>query len=227
MSEITLFSIILTIIVYIGALSLARKVSSPLTSPVLTSTAVIILVFLAVDIDYSQYTPAKDLMTFLLGPATVALALPLYKSREILLEKFKSAMPGLVIGTIATILSAVWLSKTLGLPEDIQAASAVKAVTNPVAIEAVQLIGGNPSIAVAFVIVAGILGAVFGPLILTLARITDPFARGLGIGTVSHGIGTSQIMKEGSVQGAASSIAMGVAAIITSVILPLLYPLIK
>lgn len=227
MNGITLFSIILTIGAYYGALALSRKVQSPFASPVMTATAAIILVLSFLDIDYQDYTPAKDWMTFLLGPATVALALPLYKTRKILMERFKSAIAGLAIGTLATILSAVWLSKVFGLPEELQAASAVKAVTSPVAIEAVLLIGGNPAIAVAFVMTAGILGAVIGPLILSLAKINDPFARGLGIGTVSHGIGTSQIMKEGPLQGAASSIAMGMAAIITSLILPWIYPLIK
>ncbi|RHW41653.1 LrgB family protein [Neobacillus notoginsengisoli] len=225
MSGITLFSIILTIAAYIGAVHLARKISTPLTTPVLVATIVIIFILSSMKIDYSQYTPAKEWMTFLLGPATVALALPLYKTRKILMEKFKSAVLGLSIGTITTIITAVGLSKALGLSEKMQAASAVKAVTSPVAIEAVLLIGGSPATAVAFVMGAGILGAVFGPIILTVMKISDPFARGLGIGTVAHGIGTSQIMKEGSLQGAASSAAMGIAAIITSLILPWIYPL--
>ncbi|CEG25732.1 LrgB family protein [Bacillus sp. B-jedd] len=225
MSGLTLFSFFLTLGVYIGAVNLSRRISSPFTTPVLIATVVIIFIFSKMDIAYSDYTPAKELMTFLLGPATVALALPLYKNRKILMEKFKAAMLGLCVGTIATICSAVWLAKLLGLSESIQAASAVKAVTTPVAIEAANIIGGNPAIAVAFVMGAGIIGAVFGPIILTISKINDPFARGLGIGTVAHGIGTSQIMKEGSLQGAASSVAMGIAAIITSILLPWIYPL--
>ncbi|WP_409273734.1 LrgB family protein [Neobacillus sp. SCS-31] len=227
MNGITLFSIIFTIAVYCVALVLSRRIPSPFTSPIITSTAVIILVLSFMDIDYQEYTPAKDWMTLLLGPATVALALPLYQTRKVLMERFKSAMAGLAIGTLATILSAVWLAKALGLPNNLQAAAAVKAVTSPVAIDISFLIGANPAIAVAFVMIAGVLGAVLGPIILSWAKITDPFARGLGIGTVSHGMGTSQIMREGYLQGAASSIAMGVAAIITSLILPWLYPLIK
>jgi predicted murein hydrolase (TIGR00659 family) len=225
MSGITLFSIILTLAMYIGALNMSRRVVSPFTTPVMTSTIAIIIILVLMDISYSEYTPAKEWMTFLLGPATVALALPLYENRHILLEKLKPAMLGMVIGTASTILSAVGISKALGLSKGLQAASAVKAVTSPVAIEAALLIGADPAISVAFVMMAGIFGAVFGPVLLTLLKITDPFARGLGIGTVSHGIGTSQIIKEGSLQGAASSVAMGVAAIITSIILPWIYPL--
>jgi putative effector of murein hydrolase len=107
---------------------------------------------------------------------------------------------GLVIGTLSTILSAVWISKALGLSDTIQATSAVKAVTTQVAIEAVVLIGGDPALAAAFVISSCIFGAVFGPPLLSFMKINDPFSRGLGIGTVSHGIGTSQAVVEGRLQ---------------------------
>jgi putative effector of murein hydrolase len=107
---------------------------------------------------------------------------------------------GLVIGILSTILSAVWISKALGLSDTIQATSAVKAVTTQVAIAAVVLIGGDPALAAAFVISSGIFGAVFGPALLSFMKINDPFSRGLGIGTVSHGIGTSQAVVEGRLQ---------------------------
>ncbi|KAB2329384.1 LrgB family protein [Cytobacillus depressus] len=226
MDSLTLLNIFITIIVYIGAKKLSQRVSSPLTTPILTATIIIIVFLSLMDISYQQYVPAKEWMTILLGPATVALAVPMYKNREIIKEKLKPAVLGLVIGTISTITSAVWLSKALGLSDTIQAASAVKAVTSPVAIEAVVHIGGDPSLTAAFVITAGIFGAVMGPIILNLVEISDPFSRGLGLGTVSHGIGTSQAMMEGPIQGAVSSVAMGLVAIITSIILPWIYPII-
>ncbi|WML28630.1 LrgB family protein [Neobacillus sp. OS1-32] len=226
MDSLTLPSIFITLIVYIAAIKLAKRFPSPFTTPILTATAVIIVILSSLGISYNQYTPAKDWMTFMLGPATVALAVPMYKNQKIIKDKLKPAVWGLMIGTISTITSAVWLTKALGLSDRFQATSAVKAVTTPVAIEAAVLIGGNPPLAAAFVITAGIFGAVLGPIILSLVKITDPFSRGLGIGTVSHGIGTSQIMMEGPVQGAVSSLAMGAAAIITSIILPWIYPLI-
>ncbi|WP_042461406.1 LrgB family protein [Neobacillus dielmonensis] len=227
MDSLTLLSIIITIAVYIGASKLAKRFPSPFTTPILTATIAIIAILSLLHINYNEYTVAKDWMTFLLGPATVALAVPMYNNQKIIKERLKPAVFGLVSGTIATITSAVWLSKLLGLSDTIQATSAVKAVTTPVAIEAAALIGGNPPLAAAFVITAGIFGAVLGPILLTLMKITDPFSRGIGIGTVSHGIGTSQIMTEGPVQGAVSSMAMGFAAIITSILLPWLYPFIQ
>lgn len=227
MNTIILFSIILTIIVYIGAKTLADRVQTPLLTPVLTSTIVIIFLLQSLDITYEQYSTGKELMTFLLGPATVALAVPMYHNRKVIMERIAPALFGLVIGTVSTILSAVWISKLFGLTETIKAAAAVKAVTTPVAVEAVKLIDGEPALAAAFVVVAGIFGAVFAPILLSFFKITDPFSRGLGIGTVSHAVGTSQAIKEGQIQGAVSSMAMGLAAIITSIILPWLYPFIQ
>jgi predicted murein hydrolase (TIGR00659 family) len=227
MNSLTLCSILITIVVYIGANKLSHRVSSPFTTPILTATIIMIVILSLTDISYKQYTSAKEWMTYMLGPATIALAVPMFKNREIIRDKLKPAALALFIGTISTITSAVWLSKALGLSNTIQATSAVKAVTTPVAIEAVVIIHGNPSLAAAFVITAGIFGAVLGPMILNLMKISDPFSRGLGIGTVSHGIGTSQAVVEGPIQGAVSSVAMGFAAIITSIILPWVYPIIS
>ncbi|WP_046181365.1 LrgB family protein [Domibacillus tundrae] len=221
----TILYIALTVAVYLGARVISMRFPSPFTTPVFTSTAVVIAILLAFNVSYEAYTPAKDMMTFLLGPATVALAVPLYHNREVLLERLVPAVVGLVVGTMSTIASAVGLSAAFGLSETIQATAAVKAVTTPVAIEAALIIGGDPSLAAAFVMTAGIFGAVFGPFLLNVFHIKDPFSRGLGIGTVSHGIGTSQAVLEGPVQGAVSSAAMGVASIITSLVLPWFFPL--
>jgi len=225
--SLTLISIGLTIVIYLGAKWLSVRVASPFTTPVLTATVVIITVLHFMGVSYEQYVLAKDWMTFLLGPATVALAVPMYQNRQVIMENLIPALFGLTIGTISTIISAVWFSKALGLSETIQATSAVKAVTTPVAIEIVTLVGGDPALAAAFVVIAGIFGAILAPMILTLTKISDPFSRGLGIGTISHVIGTTQAVREGPIQGAVSSMAMGCAAILTSIILPWLYPFIQ
>lgn len=227
MNSLTIISIIITVIVYLGARYLSIRLVSPLTTPVLTASLVIIGILLTFDITYEQYSQAKEWMTFLLGPATVALAVPMYQNRNVILEKIIPALFGLSVGTISTIISAVWISKAFGFSEEIQAAAAVKAVTTPVAIEAVLIINGDPALASAFVIIAGIVGAVIAPPLLSVLKINDPLSRGLGIGTVSHVIGTSQAIKEGPIEGAVSSMAMGIAAIFTSIILPWLYPVIQ
>jgi predicted murein hydrolase (TIGR00659 family) len=225
MFGLTLFNISLTLLIYIGSRVLYRYISNPFTTPVLLTTILVIIVLRIADINYVQYTPAKEWLTYLLGPATVALAVPMYKNRLVIKEKAIQVSVGLTVGSLATIASAIGISKLLNLSEMIQATSAVKAVTTPVAIEIVPIIGGDPTLAAILVISAGIFGAAFGSLCLTLFKIHDPISRGLGIGTVSHGIGTSQAVAEGKIQGAVSSVAMGAAAILTSIILPLVYNL--
>lgn len=226
MNSLTLFNIIVTLFVYIGAKKLALRYGHPLTTPILTSAVILISLFLLLDISHVQYEQAKEVITYFLGPATVALAVPMYQNRKIIMEKFSTVMIGLIVGTISTIMSAVLLAKAFNLSANIQAALAVKAITTPVAVDTAELIGGDLSLTALFVITAGIFGAVFGPIVLTLFKITDPFARGLGIGTVSHGIGTSQAVTESSLTGGVSSVAMVVAAILTSILLPWIYPFI-
>lgn len=225
MNGITLFSVFLTVAVYLLSRKLSFRFPSPFTTPVFVSTTVIIVVLLFSGISYEEYTPAKEIMTYLLGPATVALAVPLYHNRAVFMSRLIPAFIGLTIGTISTIASAVWLVKAFGLSKTIAATAATKAVTTPVAIEVVKVIGGDPALAAAFVMVAGMFGAIFGPFILNVMKVTDPFSRGLSMGTVAHGIGTAQAVAEGRLQGAVSGAAMGFAGIVTSIILPWLFPL--
>ena len=227
MSVITLFSIILTLGVYLLTRILAFRFPSPLTTPVFLSTAAIILILVCGGISYDEYTPAKEIMTYLLGPATVALAVPLYHNRDVLRQKAMPAFLGMTAGTLATVASAVWLTKAFHLTTTTAASAAVKSVTTPVAIEVASMIGGDPALSAIFVMVAGMFGAMFGPWLLTIMRVKDPFSRGLSIGTAAHGIGTAQIVNEGSLQGAVSGAAMGFAAILTSLILPWLFPLLQ
>ncbi|WP_077623372.1 LrgB family protein [Sediminibacillus massiliensis] len=227
MSGLTLFNILMTVLVYMGAKKLAARIHSPFTTPILTATVAVIAILLLMDVNYSQYEHAKAWMTYMLGPATVALAVPMYKNRVLIKENLRNIGAGLVAGSISTIVSAVLIAKLFHLSDEIQAAAAVKAITTPVAVDTVRIIGGDPSLAAVFVITAGIFGAAFGPSILTICRISDPVSRGLAIGTVSHGIGTSEIVNEGSIQGGVSSIAMSLAAIFTSIILPWIYPFIS
>ncbi|OCA81991.1 hypothetical protein A8F95_14875 [Bacillus wudalianchiensis] len=226
-SVVTLFSIVLTLGIYMLARVLAVRFPSPLTTPVFLSTAAIIFVLVGSGISYEEYTPAKEMMTYLLGPATVALAVPLYRNRYVLWQKAVPAFLGMIAGTLATIASAVWLTKAFHLTTTTAASAAVKSVTTPVAIEVARIIGGDPALSAIFVMVAGMFGAMFGPWLLTAMKVTDPFSRGLSMGTTAHGIGTAQIVNEGSLQGAVSGAAMGFAAILTSVILPWFFPLLK
>ena len=126
MDKLTIISIILTIVVYLGTRWLSEKIISPITTPVLTATIVLIIIFQLFDITVEQYAEAKAWMTFLLGPATVALAVPMYHNRSVIMDRLFPALFGIIIGSISTIISAVWISKLFRFPDVVQATSAVK-----------------------------------------------------------------------------------------------------
>lgn len=217
---VTLLSIAITVGAYLLSRIAGKRYPSPLTTPVFFSTTIIIILLLILDINFEEYTTAKEIMTFLLGPATVALAVPLYKNREIIKKHSVPALLGLIFGTISTIISAVFLAKILGLSKEVIASGSVKSVTVPVAVEVSAIIGGDPALTAAFVVATGILGTIIGPWMMNLTKITNPLSRGLALGTISHGQGTAQAATEGELQGAIAGVAMGLAAIFTAIIAP-------
>ncbi|HYK73248.1 MAG TPA: LrgB family protein [Pseudoneobacillus sp.] len=215
------------ILITVGAFGFSRiankKYPSPFTTPVFFSTAIIIIIFLIIGIDYKEYESAKSILTFMLGPATVALAVPLYKNHKIIIKNILPAFIGLILGTLSTIYSAILLSKLLGLSNSIITSISIKSVTVPVAVEIAKIIGGDPSLTAVFVIVTGMIGSMMGPWMMNFFNITNPLSRGLALGTISHGIGTAEAATEGELQGAISGVAMAISAIFTSIIAPLIH----
>jgi putative effector of murein hydrolase len=225
MAWVTGFSLAVTLGAYLLSRAVARRYPSPLTTPVFLGTVLTILVLAPSGVGVTDYEPAQRIMVFLLGPATVGLAVPLYKNRRTLLTNTLPALAGLAIGSLATLSAAVVLARLLGLPSVIRASISVKSVTAPIAVELAPIVHGSPTLTAAFVIATGMIGAMLGPWLMNAAGIHDPLARGLALGTVSHGQGTAQALIEGELQGAAAGIAMGLAAVFTSVVAPVLVPL--
>ncbi|MBT2695759.1 LrgB family protein [Bacillus sp. ISL-55] len=221
---LTIFNIIITLLAYLFARRAAAKYPSPLTSPVFLSTVIVIAVLMLLNIPYKKYEPASEIMTYFLGPATVALAVPLYRQRKIISAYAVPALFGLVTGIVSTIISAVFIAYLLNLSDLILVSLTIKSITIPVASEVARIIGADSILVAAFVMITGMLGAMIGPFLLNTMKIHDPFSRGLAIGTIAHGIGTAEAAREGELQGAVSGAAMGMAAIITSLFLPIILP---
>ena len=193
-----------TALVYALSRVVGKRYPSPLTSPVFFSTPLVIAVVLLSGMHLSDYRPAKDIIVSLLGPATVALAVPLYKNRQMLLGNLLSASLGLALGSLSTLVIAVLVARLFDLPQVIRASASIKSVTAPVAIELAPMVNGDSTLAAAFVIATGIIGAMLGPWLMDKTGIRAPLARGLALGTISHGQGTAQAVIEGEVQGAAA-----------------------
>ncbi|WP_368654075.1 LrgB family protein [Ornithinibacillus sp. 4-3] len=222
---ITIFSIIATIGMYLLALKAHKKYPILLMTPIFFATTSIIIILLVMGISYEEYTLAKDIMTYLLGPATVALAIPLYRQRHVIMRNFMPVILGMIIGTTATIVATVYMATWIGLSEEMVTALSIKTITVPIASEVAVVIGADASFVAIMVVLTGMFGAMFGSVLLNWARITDPVARGLSFGTISHGIGTAQAMVEGEIEGATSGVAIGLTGVFTSLIIPWLLPL--
>jgi len=222
---VTLYSILLTVGFYYLSRIVAKKYPSPFTTPVFFSTTLIIIALLLSGLNFDDYQPAKEIMTFLLGPATVALAIPLYKNRQILLENGIPAFLGIIVGSLSTMISAVLLAKLFQLSQIIAISISVKSVTVPIAVGVSEIIGGDPALSAAFVVATGISGTMIGPWLMDKLGIENALARGLALGTISHGQGTAQASVEGELQGAIAGVAMGVSAIFVSFLAPIIVPL--
>jgi predicted murein hydrolase (TIGR00659 family) len=223
-AALTLYGIAVTTAAYALSRKLSRRWPSPFTSPVFFTTLATVLVLLASRVEFADYQEAQKILTFLLGPATVALALPLYRNRRLLIANLVPALAGLVAGAVGTLLTAVALAKAMGFSQSIVRSISIKSVTAPVAVELARIIQGDPALTVAFVIVTGMIGVMLGPWLLDRTGVRSPFARGLALGTISHGQGTAQAALESELSGAIASIALGVAAVFVSMIAPRLLP---
>jgi predicted murein hydrolase (TIGR00659 family) len=220
----TAFTILLTIGIYFISLKIYLKIKIPFLTPLLISTTAIILVLISSGITFEQYKPGKSIMTFLLGPATVGLALPLYLNRQLLRKMLLPILLGIVCGSISTVTTAVVLAKLSGLDALLVTSMSTKSITAPIAIEISRIIGGDPAIAVAFVVFTGTLGSMIGASFLSLCKINTPVARGLAMGLAAHGQGTATILQEGQLQGAMAGVAMALSAIFVSFIAPFYIP---
>ncbi len=165
-------------------------------------------------------------MHFLLGPATVALAIPLYRQFDKVRRSALAIIASIVTGSVTAIASALGVGYVLGASRDALLSLAPKSVTAPVAMGISEQLGGLASLTAVLVIVTGILGAMIGPVILNLIGVKDWPARGLAIGTASHGIGTARALQVNEVAGAFSGLAMGLNALATAILLPIIWQLI-
>jgi predicted murein hydrolase (TIGR00659 family) len=221
MNAITLFAIGLTLAAYIGVRRLYLRYRHPLLNVVALGAGIIIATLVALRIPYSDYVPAKNIMTALLGPATVGLAVPLYRYRSLLLRSAPAILGSVALGALAAMLTAGTIAKLGGLPQDVVVSILPKGVSIPFAVEIAQIYKGIPALTAAFVVATGTLGSLLGGWLLSLARVRDPMARGLALGTVSHGQGTATALMEGEQQGAMAGLAMILAGIFTAGFAPL------
>jgi predicted murein hydrolase (TIGR00659 family) len=199
-----------------------KKTKIAFLNPLFLSQALIIIFLLRFNISFEAYNKGGQLISFFLAPATVILAVPLYKKIALLKQNALPIIIGITAGSICGMISVVLLSKLLGLSEVIKLSIIPKSVTVPIGVEISAQVGGLQSITVAAIIITGILGAIIGPYICKLFSIKDKVAIGIAIGTASHALGTTKAMELGETEGAMSSLSIGVAGLITVFLAPLM-----
>ena len=209
----------------LGAFQLAQlvyeKTKWMVFQPLLMATMMLVGTLLVLGMEYQDYRSGSSLLTFLLGPATVALAVPLYQNvRRVKAVLVPVLVTLLVGGTVATILG-VGIAWLMGAEHMIMMALAPKSVTTPIAMLVADEIGGSASLAAVFVMLTGMLGAMFGVELMRLFRIRHAAAQGIALGMVAHAIGTARALQENEETGAFSALGMSIMGVATAVILPL------
>ena len=218
------FRIAVTLFFYYLALRIQRALGgTPLANPVLLAAAPIIGLLMAADIWVGDYMGGGQALLWLLGPATVGIAVPLYRNFARVRSALLPMAAAFVIGSTVAVVSAVLIGEMMGASVETVRSLAPKSVTTPIAMGIADEIGGYPSLAAAFVILTGIVGAVFGAAFFRLLRIRDERAKGFAMGIAAHGIGTARAFQENEVQGTFSGVAMALNGIVTALVLPLLW----
>ncbi len=219
--------ITLTLVVFYLFSELHERKRAFYTNPVLLSIVSLAFLLRWAGIPYGSYMGSAVILKFLLGPAVVSLAVPVYKGREMIVTYARGISAGVVIGGLVAILSAFYTAKFMGGSENVLLSIAPKSVTTAIAIEISAGLGGIPSLTAVLVILTGILGNAVGVELLNVFGVKDRIARGLAVGVSSHGLGTARIILEDELSGAVSGLAMALNGVFTAVVLPYLIELLK
>ncbi len=215
LSESAYFGVLISLAGYgIGAL-LKKRFKSPLLNPLLISIILTIPVLLLLHIDYQTYYSGAKYLSWLLTPATVALAVPLYEQFELLKHNAAAVVAGIIAGVLSSLGSVLGLAVLFGFSHEEYITFLPKSITTAIGMGVSEELGGIVPITAGVIIITGVLGNIIGELVLKLFRIKEPVAKGIALGTSAHAIGTAKAMELGEAEGAMSSLSIAVSGIIT------------
>ena len=209
------FGVFVSLLGYELGLLLKRKLKWAILNPLLIAIIFVIVLLKLLRVDYDAYYSGAQYLSYLLTPATVCLAIPLYQQLEALKKNWKAIAAGITAGVLSSLTSILLLSRLFGLTHEQYVTLLPKSITTAIGIGVSEELGGIVTVTVAVIIITGILGNMLAEMVCRLFKITDPVAKGLAIGTSSHAIGTVKAMEMGEVEGAMSSLAIAVSGLIT------------
>lgn len=208
----------LSLISYLIGMLLKKKFKLGIFNPLLIAIVVSIIVLLIGKVDYKVYNQGAKYLSWLLTPATVCLAIPLYEQWGLLKKNFKAVLLGLIAGVVASLGTVYVLSLIMGLSHKDYVTLLPKSITTAIGMGVSEELGGYVTITVAVIVVTGVLGNMAGALVCKIFRITEPISKGLAFGSAAHAIGTAKAIEIGEVEGAMSSLAIAVSGILTVVL---------
>lgn len=211
----TYFGVVLSIGAFLVGRALQKRFKHPLCNPLLIAIVLVILFLLVFHVDYESYQSSAKLLSSLLTPATVCLAIPLYEQFELLKKNVKAVLAGIVSGVLSSLCCVLVLALLFRLDHASYVTFLPKSITTAIGMGVSEELGGYVSITVAVIIISGILGNIFAESACRLFRVTEPIARGVAIGSASHAIGTAKAMELGEIEGAMSSLSIVVSGLLT------------
>lgn len=194
---------------------LKKKTGWALANPLLISIILVISFLLVTGMDYESYRKGSNMITYLLTPATVCLAVPLYEQVEALKRNYRAVIGGIMAGTLASLCCVLLMAIALGLSHEAYVTMLPKSITTAMGIGVSEELGGIVPVTVVCIVITGVLGNVFAEQFLKLIKIEEPIAKGIAIGTATHAVGTARAMEMGKVEGAMSGLSIVVAGILT------------
>lgn len=212
------FGVFLTLGAYMAGMWLKKKCKLGIFNPLLTAVILVIAFLALTGIDYDTYQSGAKYISYLLTPATVCLALPLYRQLNALKTHYKAILAGVLSGVITSLGSVLALSLLFGLTHEQYVTLLPKSITTAIGMDVSKELGGIVTVTVAVILITGVLGNILAQPLAKLFRITEPIATGIAIGTSSHAIGTSKALEIGEVEGAMSSLSIAVAGLLTVVL---------
>ena len=214
------FGVALSLCAYGLGVVVQKHVKCPLLNPLLVSAALIIALLVGAHIDYEVYNAGAKYLSYLLTPATVCLAVPLYEKLSLLRRDGAAVLTGVLAGVLTTLVSVLLLSAAFGLSHAEYVTLLPKSITTAIGMGVSEELGGHVTVTVAAIIATGMTGSTIAPGLCRLLKIHDPVAKGVAIGTASHAMGTSKAMEMGETEGAMSSLAIVVSGILTVAVVP-------
>ena len=215
LSNSIFFGVLLCLLSYQAGVFLRQKTKIAAFNPLLISIIIVIFVLVMFNIKFEDFYKGSKYISFLLTPATVALAIPLYSKLALLKSNFKAIMSGLIAGVLTSLISIFVMSLLFGLSHENYVSMLPKSITTAIGIGVSEELGGISTITTAVIIVTGVFGNVSADIVYKVFNIKNPIAKGIGLGSSAHAIGTSKALETGETEGAMSSLSIAVAGIIT------------